>query len=149
MIRNSIFCVVLPIGQLKRVHLSIKGTGEKRKTYVIQGHAFWLFARQHQNRWFLWIPLTKITYSFIIQAEHIFVYFLCKAKKSQPQFSNRFIAVKKAGHFSSWNSDDMFPYESNSFQILAVEVLGLRNRKGNVLHNVMYLKKFPCQWGQS
>ena len=38
-----------------------------------------MFAYQHQNRWFL--PLAKITYSFAIQAEPIFIHFMYKATK--------------------------------------------------------------------
>ena len=32
---------------------------------------------------------------------------------------------------------------------LAAEVLDLRDQKENVLLNVMYLKKFTCQWERS
>ena len=66
---------------------------------------------------------------------------------SSLQWYSRFWSEYK--YFSSWNSDDIFSYESNPFQILAAEVLGLRDQKENVLLNVMYLKKFTCQWGRS
>ena len=91
---------------------------------------------------------------FILFFYFLFILFFLCWPKVFLRYNTKFCNVwwffwSECKYFSSWNSDDIFPYESNSFQILAAEVLGLRDQKENVLLNVMYLKKFTCQWGRS